>query len=232
MKNDTGDHRHFYARNIRLRDWLHLWAVWVLVTTAGWTLGVIFGFALAYLVLGPPIDSLESMGTSAVGYLFGLIISGVLLGLGQWWVIQRVGVGAAKWTLATVAGATVDGLGCIVTLAMRLVEYGLGGIGVGIGQWVLLRRGVRNAVWWIPANIVAWTVGVYLGARAAYALQSNHLLPQQPLTPFVDAFWLTLLVVSGFVRGAVTGAVLVILLAYQMLLTPSTAFAPEGALKR
>jgi hypothetical protein len=73
------------------------------------------------------------------------------------------------------------------------VALALFGLGVGAAQWLVLRRLIAGAAWWVPASV---------GATLAAALVENAL-PRGWGTPV----WVVLAVF-----GAVTGVVLVHLL--------------------
>ena len=93
----------------------------------------------------------------------------------QPWVIVTL------WVLATVVGALLGTLG-VLTLVSRLALLQapalltnlLGGAGLGAGlglaQWLVLRRYVPAAGWWVPASILGAACGVALGTAAADAV--------------------------------------------------------------
>jgi hypothetical protein len=77
------------------------------------------------------------------------------------------------WMLATVAGVAI-GVLSLLTLATGLAlagtstvlvgiigGAGLGG-GIGIAQWLVLRRHARSAGWWIVASCQGWLAGLSL----------------------------------------------------------------------
>ncbi len=70
------------------------------------------------------------------------------------------------------------------------------GLGLGSAQWLVLRRSVSSAGWWLVASCVGWTAGLSLGSGMLDLLGT-------PLS----------LLVVGVVSGAVTGSVLSALLA-------------------
>jgi hypothetical protein len=68
---------------------------------------------------------------------------------------------------------------------------------IGVPQWLVLRRHLPNAVWWIPANAIAWLVGVAV-----------HFMVLA-LFPDGSSFWLWTAagIVSGVLMGVVVCAV-------------------------
>jgi len=77
------------------------------------------------------------------------------------------------------------------------------GIILALAQWLVLRKHVRNAWWWLPANSAAWLVGMPV-VFAAVDLAQNADTSVQALLIFAGALALT-----GAVVGAIHGIVLV-----------------------
>jgi hypothetical protein len=143
--------------------------------------------------------------------LYVLLGAGIGLGLGlmQWLVLRRYFTPAGLWIWSSGAGL-MGGFGLIV-LARWMVYYsfgssaldlfetlvgGLFGLGLGFMQWLVLRRWLRRAGWWMPA----WAAGVAAGWFSADQVERSL---------GGDAgFVVGMLVVSGLVSGAVTGLVL------------------------
>jgi hypothetical protein len=58
------------------------------------------------------------------------------------------------------------------------------GLSIGVGQWLLLRRRLPQAAWWIAANIAGWTLlgllGLIVGGNGSlnqYTLLAVGILP-------------------------------------------------------
>jgi hypothetical protein len=77
------------------------------------------------------------------------------------------------------------------------------GIVLALAQWVVLRKVVRNAWWWLPANSAAWLVGLPV-VFAAVDVAQDAGTPLQALLVFAAALALT-----GTIVGAIHGIVLV-----------------------
>ncbi len=151
-------------RKIFSFDWA-LWFQWVVVTTMGWILGGI-------LVAG--ID---------------LLATGIAIGVLQGFILQHRIAKAWQWMVATAAGWALGSLIIIGFLPAALDFLGgvILGLTCGLAQWIILRKEVHWAGWWIPISIAAWTTGM-------------TLLP---------GFFLT-----GMLAGAITGIALELLLRY------------------
>jgi hypothetical protein len=109
-------------------------------------------------------------------YLFGYIfvpVTGILTGLLQYGLLRRNLPRMGWWVPATVGGWL---LGLILSFGLRQVAanfwtdeviYGPGsqevafflmGLSIGLGQWLLLRRRLPWAGWWIVANVAGWSL--------------------------------------------------------------------------
>lgn len=154
-------------------------------------------------------------------------IEATLVGLAQWWAMRPwfPGITRRAWWLATLAGAMVAyGLGFVPSTLMNLgaeapgepvaepplwimllFAAGLGlvaGAVLSFAQWLVLRREVRGAGWWLPANMLAWLAGMPLIFWAIDAAQKGQP-PYQALLLIAGC-----LLLVGLLVGAIHGAVL------------------------
>lgn len=200
-------------------DWA-LWARWVFANMLGEVIGLgaaaIVGVTLAWSI-ERSFGAFAGVTLAIVMILVGTF-EGVVVGVAQWSALRRPfpKLRLSHWTLAAAVGAFVAWtLGMTPSTLMDMgntsaqasappfemndtLTYAFAAImGVilgpilGVPQWLALRRHVTRAGWWIPANAVAWAVGmpvVFLGAS---------------VTPdgFVE------LIVTGLLTGAAAGAV-------------------------
>lgn len=159
-----------------------LWLGWMGLTFLGTAVGWAAAWRISFAVPG-------MLSIIALGGVMGLV-----LGLFQWPVLYGVLRAAWWWIVASVLGWAVGfPLGVFAAQQLGLVEAGFGvvtgtvtGACVGLAQWLVLRRQVTQAGWWLPATIFAWGVGLFY---------------YQP-----GATWLGLL--YGALVGIVTGIVL------------------------
>lgn len=122
-------------------DW-SIWIKWVLATTIGWAVGLIFG---------------------------GEIGVGLIIGVAQWLVIRRYFSQAGWWVLASavgwIAGWALISSGSIVPPGGGLVNTMMAGVvfglAMGIAQWIVLRRWVKLASVWILLSVPGWTIGLF-----------------------------------------------------------------------
>ena len=143
---------------------------------------------------------------------WGWNIGGLGTGLLQWLVLCRHFRQSLWWIPLSFLGTFIGAAGSSVPSELIWREAGLvpafavvGGIiglGVGLSQWVLLRRLVRWAGWWVGVNVAAYALGVY-GA---------HTLPSLFLTGRIIYGSPEFGLIIGAVVGAVTGPALALLL--------------------
>ena len=173
---------------------IHLLLWWILVTTLGWAAGWAAGLAMLW------------KGTEDDTLIFAIVGAGV--GMMQWLVLRRHIPQAGWWVLASavgwgVGGQYLEGLdqwalndlgeGCILAFAIV-------GAGVGMMQWLVLRRRTPQAGWWVLASAVGWGVG-WAGVGTATSGEES----------VIDIVIVALAMV-GPVAGAITGYGLVQLL--------------------
>jgi hypothetical protein len=126
-------------------------------------------------------------------YTFIPIVS-LLIGIVQYRLLRRYLPRMGWWLLATISGwlggfVLILGWGQIVThwwsatavpepWAVALVFIVLG-LCVGLGQWLLLRRRLPRAGWWIVANVVGWSLLFLINGKSIglFELLTIGLLP-------------------------------------------------------
>jgi len=127
------------------------WLWWVLASTVG--------FAVAFAVF-------EAV-PEAVGFAVRMAVGGASVGIAQWLVLRQQVSRAGWWVLASSVGLGVGLLvvfgvsprGFVVAEAVAFAVRGVvGGAVGGIAQWLVLRRQVSRAGWWVLASIVGFAV--------------------------------------------------------------------------
>ncbi|HYI94251.1 MAG TPA: hypothetical protein VEX68_11955 [Bryobacteraceae bacterium] len=77
------------------------------------------------------------------------------------WILVTALGAAAAWSIgllpSTVTGFSVDSASAVVLIALGAITL-LGFI--PLLQWLVLRRSIRPAFFWIPANMAGWAVGI------------------------------------------------------------------------
>ena len=165
--------------------------------------------------------------------LFGALF-GALVGIIQWFILRRqmspplwwvlsnalafalIGIASSLWVLGAglITAILVDGwIGVFpgdfgVLGYLYLAGYGaLFGFVVGIIQWLVLRRHVAQAGWWVLANIIAFAVGIEVLRIAGLLVRDIY-----PAIQFIAVYGGLAGPLAGAVAGIITGTVLVWLL--------------------
>jgi hypothetical protein len=159
------------------------WLRWTIATTVGLFVGLAIGGLIFIVAFGPvfvsgwygtPIDFYGtpiSGGLGAVlcfgGPVVGSLVVGALIGSFQWLVLRKHAI--HRWVLATiggvgaaelvVAGLSVFRFAVSPELAFLFIMVPFPAL-IGVMQWLVLRRLVSNAGWWVPANIVGFIVAI------------------------------------------------------------------------
>ncbi len=164
------------------------WFLWLAATT----IGVMVGGMLAIPIGWGLADPLEKSLGTAPSLLVVAIAWGVLwgggIGLAQMLVLWRRLDQPFRWTLYSIAGATVAFTLVLGTLAIFALDafdsasdvvsgtlIGLTmGIGLGVGQWLLLREFSPRALWWIAISVIAAVVA--FGVALSVGSEGRELL--------------------------------------------------------
>jgi hypothetical protein len=177
------------------------WLAWFLASVMGFGIGAILGMDFAYRFF--PTDTYDAANGITLG-----IVMGAAGGYFQWVVLRERIAGTGLWGLASALGF---GLVMAAAPAMKpdqnpamagfLILSVFGVVG-GILQWLILRRKVPQAAWWLLGNILGALVGtIALPLAIALGESGNWGLA-------------TIVFGMGFGagNGAITGAALVWLL--------------------
>lgn len=110
------------------------------------------------------VDGVQHITEDYLGVYTFIPIAGLLIGLSQYGLLRRFLPHMGWWVVATIGGWL---LGVFLILipgwlswtsplfSLDLVFIVMG-LSIGVGQWLLLRRCLLHAGWWIGANVVGW----------------------------------------------------------------------------
>jgi hypothetical protein len=117
------------------------------------------------------------------------VISGVAIAAFQWSVLYKRIQKSWRWLVFSALGWIGGTMFLLLTVPgqMTLLAGPFLGAVLGVVQWLILRRELEWAGWWMPISILAWTTGL----------------------TFMPG-----LLTSGALPGALTGLTLVILFRY------------------
>lgn len=206
-----------------------LWVRWTAANGLGELLGLGSTFALTALVF-TRMDF--GAGPAAILFGFALAVASgaleaALVGAAQWWAMAPwfPRLSLKEWWLGTFAGALAAYmLGYLPSTLMDfaaagssepvveppqalvlLLAAGLGAVAgavLSFAQWLVLRKQVRGAGIWIPANMLAWAAGMPL-----IFWGMDLFFREQPLWQALRLL-AGVLLAAGLVVGAVHGAFL------------------------
>jgi hypothetical protein len=157
---------------------------WILVS--GLAVPLAWGLALGPVILitrvvGDTVELAEQthITADAVFPYVLLPMIGLLTGLGQSILLGRILPRMAGWIAATIAGYVLPlilgplvpgGVAGVLDGGWLAGAVGFAGIGalIGVCQWLVLRRRVDGAGWWIPFVAAGWAItGMVTGATVS-----------------------------------------------------------------
>jgi magnesium-transporting ATPase (P-type) len=209
-----------------------LWLRWVAANGLGEMFGLGLTFVVGAEVISR-LGNQQSSGVILISFSVAVasgVIEATLVGLVQWWAMHPwfPKITRGGWWLATLIGALLAYvMGYLPSTLMSLGEQasqsqastaepaqwlvlllaaGLGAAGgavLSFAQWLTMRRKIPGASIWIPANMLAWLVGMPL---IFWGIDTSQKLG--------GLVWLILfiagvLLLTGLVVGAIHGAFLV-----------------------
>jgi hypothetical protein len=178
------------------------WLAWFLASSIGYGMGAVLGASFAYGIFNrDPFNILmgatEGTLMGAIGgYLQWVVLRERIAGTGLWGLTSALGFGSALGALIAAATGENNAMAGVMILGSVF------GVVSGILQWLILRRKVPRAGWWLLANLLGSLVGaVAIHIATAISETGNWGLAL-----------MTFGLVFGAGNGAITGAALVWLL--------------------
>ena len=211
---------------------LRLWWQWILANALGELVGLGATFAIGFGLFSGLSDI---PGIGAVLLSAGLmtttgVLEGGVVGFAQWVVLRHTiqGISWRSWVLATIIGALIAWFFGSIPMTMAslsqpsastpaseppqtvvlLLAAGMGlvaGLILSLAQWRVLRKQVKKAWLWLPANALAWAVGMPIIFAAVDLAQQTGSIAGGVM---VMAAGITL---AGAVVGAIHGPALLYL---------------------
>jgi len=152
----------------RITKQLISWALWYVLTTAGFMVLFVFDLVRADLIINNYDNNYIMNG---IGYLLVSVAGGTLLGSGQWLVLHRQVPIARGWIFASIVTWFVIGFSLFIPKDIGVLGYlGIGAIIGGLAslpQWLVLASSTQKAGWWIPATAAGWAMFTAVGLTYA-----------------------------------------------------------------
>jgi hypothetical protein len=152
------------------------WLAWVLISILGFSFGALLGANVAYGLFD------REAFDATMGVTLGLVL-GATCGFMQWVVLRERIAETGWWVLASALGfaaffATPGAVGFkenpAIAGILGVIVLGLVG---GTLQWLILRRHVERAGWWLVATMfgaligeIGFPVSIAIGATGNYGL--------------------------------------------------------------
>jgi len=186
------------------------WLQWVAASILGFALGAAMGNAIAVSIPSTACANLWCL-LPGLDLTVLLVVLGLAGGFMQWLTLRRYIAKGGWWIpasglgfppallIAMVAGISLGGDSLAAPILMGVVF----GVLSGIMPWLVLRRHVARAGWWIPAHLLGTLVGGALGIIAFHSVG---------LFGFYQFAWAVAGAIFGAGLGAITGIALVWLL--------------------
>lgn len=177
---------------------------WILLNFLAFPLGALLAtpFAMPYFWIFKIANrvgwqpGIEPANLEVVGFFTAFAL---LLATAQWLLLRRVIPRPGRWFAATALGAWLAGLAAsavILTAGAELFVlfwkplalFSAGGLVIGLGQWLALRRSARRAGWLVLINVVA--------------MACLMIFPRDTITNTAEGLWALLtLALPGAVSG-------------------------------
>lgn len=144
------------------------WRVWFL-----WLMAAAYGWGTAVEVTRLGELSLQSSPPRILAAYWGVTAAGILVGVLQWLVLRKKVARSGWWVLtsfgaAAVFGILVFGIGTVNADVGWIAGTGLFGTVAGVLQWLVLKRQIQGAGWWVLASTVGWIVGIPVGEMVGW----------------------------------------------------------------
>jgi hypothetical protein len=214
-------------------------AIWTAVTTLVWGVGLLPVMAMISGVFFTGTDYQPNLagrilfiGGCCGGFCF---LSAVVLGSGQWWVLNKTSSSLAEGWFATTAvgGGFAWTLGWLANFGVFVLgnftsnegsDWTIGGLAggailgliLGTSQARILSRQVPHAVRWVPVSILGWMAGliiywlVYQSSGGPFetvvtSYYEGSMWPKAVAAPGAGPAMLAGWIAGGLVVGIITG---------------------------
>src|SRR5271157_408633 len=153
------------------------WLWWLFATL----LGTIIGMAIVFSGLTPLRNNSSQAAQAVRGFVIGAAF-GATVGTAQWLVLRRYFDRAGWWALLTFIGWVAYWELNTMNLLVKaqgiafipdLLNLAIFGVILGVLQWLLLRKKILSAGWWVPANIAGMMLASLVIDAIDTALQGD-----------------------------------------------------------
>jgi len=202
-----------------------LWPRWTLANAFSELFGLGLTFLITGLVFSK-LDDQGTVASIILAFILAVAsgaIEATFVGFAQWWAMRPwfPMIERFAWWRGTLIGAliayilgylpsTIMSMGEVTVSSAPMAEppqwivlllaAGMGAVGgvvLSFAQWLVMRKSIKRAGLWIPANMLAWTFGmpvIFWGIDKAFNM---------------PAIWQSVLLMAGtlFIAGAIVGSI-------------------------
>jgi hypothetical protein len=153
------------------------WLWWLFATLVG----TILGMVIAFLGLTPLHNTSSHVAQAVRGFVIGSAF-GATVGTAQWFVLRKYFDRVGWWVLLTFIGWVAFWELNTMNLLVKaqgiafipdLLNLAVFGVILGVLQWLLLRKKIHSAGWWVLANIVGMMIASLVTDAISTALQGD-----------------------------------------------------------
>jgi len=193
-----------------------IWQEWVVATTigqmAGFAFPAIIGVIAANMTTNihtpnPELLMMVAMTIAGIG-------EGAILAYAQWiilkkyikdlntrdWILFTAMAAALGWgigMLPTTVGENISNLHPLALLSGIFILAPIFLLSIGFAQWLVLRKHMQKAGWWILANALAWPVGIFASIIVLILVPDNS----------PAGVWVLSGIMAGLMMGSTVGAI-------------------------
>jgi hypothetical protein len=143
--------------------------IWIILTFLCVPIAFFLNLAILHIIISfvgdfVYVNGVRHITEDYLGIYTFIPIVGFLTGVLQYGLLRRYLPRMGWWVLATTGGWLLGVLLIIIPSWLNWTDGSLNldfafiamGLAIGVGQWLLLRRSLSRAGWWIGANVVGW----------------------------------------------------------------------------
>jgi hypothetical protein len=173
----------------RARPGWRFWLAWMAATIAG-----VAGYMIVIPPLFPVLNDLlgGTRGEESIGIAIaalGAIALGATIGAAQWLVLRGYLPRSSLWVAATLVGCAAPQVFPWIVSGLEpswlngVVMFLLWGFVLGALQWLVLRRRVERAGWWIAISVAVWMLA--FGLTGLAEVSGMYVEPFDLLAAFI-----------------------------------------------
>jgi len=168
-----------------------------------WTFATAFGPFVGFVFLFGFLDFSNVSWTTTVP--ISLAIIGTLMGVGQWAILRTLLKNIWPWIPLTTVGFFLSiPLGLFIAGGFLRGDIKMPitvGIVLGLAQWRVLSRQVKSSIWWIPASILSWGIGLPITLAVEEYFTSDYLIWEKNMLVYGAGLGLLLGILVGVISG-------------------------------